>query len=401
MAIHKHVFRNRNLFVLCFVFIFVQISEKLFGSADVYSVSAEFHFSNSHILLVGAATLAVCVLAVLYPSCMVRFPKFFIPYLLLALYALLSTIWSPTPLKSGGLALLAFYNLLWGACIGGALRMLSEDRRFDAFISFWTVLVLADFTVETAAKGLFANLDEFSMIAFVLAFILMKSKRLTLAVVMLFVGISGQSVSAILGLIMFVSLSLLSRHRLIGFVFLILTSVLGEIIWQGVESGVISVYGKDAGLIMTGSGRFNAWRVVWEAIETAEWDRLLFGHGYGSDRQVLLANAFSWTVDVHNNLLYVCYGLGLLGVSFLFAAIVMSLRIPLIEEFGAYRIPLLAAFLFFGLSSSYFFGRPSTLAVFWLSYLTAAIRSSPSVGRRDPVTIGDNMSHLSMPLEGK
>jgi hypothetical protein len=369
MKAFKYVIRDRELFTLAFVFFAISILSKVFGSSDVTAVSVGFSAGLAHFLFLASHFGAVALFISIRSSSIFRIPKSIMPYLLLALYATLSAFWSPSLLKSGGLATLSIFNVVWAVCITHSIRRFPSEQRFAFFMYFWAMLIVIDFAVELAFKGAFPNLDEYSMVAFLVASILFLNLHRRLAALLFAIGLSGQSLSAVLGLLVFWYCLLLRRRPVFGTLLLIALPLGLQQVWSSVLSGHLTIYGKNAELIITGSGRFNAWSAVVEAIASSQWTHFIFGHGYSSDRQALLAQELSWSVDVHNNVLHVFYGLGVTGILLLSAALFSSLRVKQTQTFAQYRFPILTSLFFFGLTSSYFFGRPSDMAIFWMSFL--------------------------------
>ncbi len=368
----RQLLKRRSYFPLFLLFLLFSVSEKIFGSNETTNISGSFATGAGHFLILGSSSIVAAILVLRYQKLVFHPPSFYTYYIILASYAVLTSLWSPSLLKSGGLAVLDVYNLIWGVCIGGVVRRVPAEERLSAFVSIWAVFVFIDFVVENAFKGLHANLDEFSMIAFVLVIISARAKRFALAVALFLIGLSGQSFSAILGLVLFVAILLAVRKPLLSLFVSAAFFVAGQILWADIMSGKITIYGKGSQAILAGSGRFNAWNTVYQGIVNSNWNTYIFGHGYASDRSVLVASKLSWAIDVHNNLLHITYGMGIFGLALFAIAILMSLHTKLERSFSRYKLATLAAFMFFGLSSSYFFGRPSILAEFWLSYLVAS-----------------------------
>lgn len=374
----KEVIQDRELITLIFIFCVISILGKVFGSTDVTAVSVGFSAGQAHFFLLASNIGAIALFISIRSNSIFRVPKPLIPYLLLAIYALLSSLWSPNILKSGGLAVLAVFNIVWAICIAHSIRRFPSGYRLTILTNFWAVLVIIDFVVELAFKGLLPNLDEYSMIAFSLGSILLLKRRIGLAVLLWTIGLSGQSLSAVLGLMVFWYFLLLRRRPITGTLFIAVAAISIQFAWEQVLNGQFTVYGKNAELIVTGSGRFNAWSAVSQAISSSTWPNFLFGHGYSSDRQALVAQNLSWSVDVHNNILHVFYGLGLVGISLFSFALFSSLRKKVHRSFSNYTVPILTSSLFFGMTSSYFFGRPSDIAIFWLTFLAVGIPNSLS-----------------------
>ena len=366
------------------IFALAIVGENAFGSSDTGSITSGFSANHSHIFYVGSALIGTAGLILLFPGANIKFPRFFMPYIVMTLFAMMSSFWGSAPIKSGGLSLILLLNLIWSSVIGLEFRKIDEANRFRIFVSMWTILFFINFTIENISKGFFANLDEFSMIAFILSFMMFRLGRHILSTIIFTAALSGQSFSAVLGFFLFIIVYYFDRLSKIGkFLILLLYAMLSifllQVNWIAfLEQRGITIFGKDSANLITGSGRFTAWQSVYDAIKEANWLQKLFGHGYATDRDVLTQTELSWAVDVHNNLLHIQYGLGLIGMTIFIVAIAKSMKLELLAQFNRYRLAILAAFLFFGFSSSYFFGRPSYMAVFWLTFLTAGLRSNSS-----------------------
>lgn len=368
------------------------VGENVFGSSDTESIAGGFAASYSHFFYIGSALIGTVVLFFLFPGSDLRFPRFYLPYLFLAIYALLSSFWGTAFLKSAGLSLMLILNLIWAAVIGVELRRVPEGKRFRAFVDLWAVLFIINFCIENIIKGAFANLDEFSIMAMILSYMLLRLRSFTAALIVFILSLSGQSFSAILGFFLFIIAHKFFRISNSKKIFSLL--LIGIIVfltlhveWLGLleESG-IRIFGKNSNGIISGSGRFNAWQAVYDAILASSWSFFLFGHGYATDRDVLTQAGLTWSVDVHNNVLHMAYGLGLIGLLLFIWALIWSIRLAVLRDFRKYLLPILIAFLFFGFSSSYFFGRPSYMAIFWLTFLTAGVQVQQKKHRTDPLS---------------
>ncbi len=380
MKFSADIFQRKKSAFIIYVFVFLNIFENVFGSGDVDSIASSFSASYSHILYFGSSFIGAIAILKLFPNWTPYFPRFFGYYLLFAFYAILSSIWSPAPVKSLGLSIILLLNLVMATAIGTAMRDVREEDRFSQFMELWSWLFLVNIVIETIFKGFPANLDEYSLIAFIISFTLFMNKKLISASIFFLLGLSGQSFSAVLAFFLFLfayffnSITIYLKFAIVA-VFLIVIYISMSVDWLLIlENSGFTIFGKDASGIISGSGRFNAWQQVYQAILNSGFVAKLFGHGYASDREVLIASDLTWTVDVHNNLLHICYGLGLVGLLFIVVAFAKSFRLPLLEQFSRFRLAVFASFLFFGLSSSYFFGRPSSLAIFWLTFLTAGMQ---------------------------
>lgn len=359
------------------VFVFAMIGENAFGSSDTDSIAGGFAASYSHIFYIGSALIGTAGLIALFPNLNPIFPSFFLFYIIMAFYAMISSFWGTALVKSAGLSIILVLNLIWASAIGYEIRKVPESKRFSVFVDFWIIFFLINFTVENLFKGVFANLDEFSLIAMILSFMVFRKGNFVFSFFIFLLALSGQSFSAILGFILFVIIYYFDRMSRIWkvillFLYAVLILFAIQVEWLGlIEQSGITIYGKDSSVIISGSGRFNAWQAVYDAIRDSNWMNFIFGHGYATDRDVLNQMNFTWTVDVHNNILHIFYGIGLIGFFLFVIAIVKSMKISMIPDFRRYRFAILVSFIFFGFSSSYFFGRPSSMAVFWLSFLTA------------------------------
>jgi hypothetical protein len=379
MVLSNYCLAGRKIKWIAIVFFLNILGENIFGNNSLDSISGGFNLNIFHFLFILTNVINTLTLIFIFFKDL-RFPKFFLFYLALTLYAMLSSLWGMELFKSVGLSLILFFNLIWAAVIGFELQRASEGRRFQTFVDLWVIFFIINFMVENILKGVFANLDEFSMMGMVLSYFLWKRKNWIFALIIFLMSLTGQSFSSILGFGLFFILMLIKKKsslkKLVYIVFLgVMLFFLLAFIWFGFLSEKETlIYGKDINLIMTGSGRFNAWLAVYEAILTSSWPSLLFGHGYANDRYVLEQAGLSWTIDVHNNILHILYGLGLCGFFLFLVAMIAGVKVKISPEFHEYRLAILVVFIFFGLSSSYFFARPSYIAIFWLTFLTAGFQ---------------------------
>lgn len=304
---------------------------------------------------------------------------------LLICYSLVSVLWSPVVFVSLGQAIYSLINLIFAAMLGS--YFFASDERSSGFARFWSLLLIADYLLSIAFRysvnGIFSlvPLDEKALIAIVvfLLFSATQKNNFIYKILMLFLFAFGKSMSALIfgcGVLLYRAYR---KSLLYAVVCVSCVSSLVAYMARLVMSGDVTIYGKSMDLILTGSGRFNVYSSMLDAIVDARLHSIVFGHGYMSERPYLSRQGLSWTIDAHSNILQSLYGLGLVG-SFMMIVIWLY-PIRLLKRFDRGRVDFDIvkaanyAFIGFGMTSSYFYSRPSISAIFFTTLLYTCYRA--------------------------
>lgn len=358
------------IFILIMYSIIGFTRELLAPSAE--NISGSYSTGQSQIISTAVIVLTSLVLFYLTKTRFRKIYSFYLPFVIFFLYGIFTSLWSPNMIKSLVLASLNFTDLIWAVAIGKMSQQYSASKRFEYFLLGWSLICIADFILSASFKGFPPNLDEIALISFLLAFLLHHEYQYkALPILLLMVGLFGSSVSAIVSFLLALLL-FYSQNSKRKFIFLLVIIVPSAIfVYQQMLNGSLTLFGKGLDVLLTGSGRIGAYQVVYNSIINAPVANILFGHGYASDRIALEAAELSWTVDVHNNILHISYGLGLVGLCLFLYSCVYCLNSKASFLFTEYRYFVFIGLMCFGLTSSYFFGRPSYSAIFWLSFATS------------------------------
>lgn len=362
--------------LLLFIAVLTNVLSTLVAQTFSSDVGGEFVQNNGHVVYTSIYLVALAVLLLLLLKMGTKLQLFILPYILLLLWLATTSVWSAFPLRSGGLAVLFAYNIVLGSVFCKICSVYTAEFALKQFLFFWAVFVFVEFVLETVIASGLPSLDEIALISALLSVLLFGCKSYYLAAVFFLVFTVGQSLSAIIAFTMFslVFLTMRDPKRAVLLSGAGLLAVCGVVALVG--KGVITVYGKDLSLLVSGSGRFNAWATVLDEFLRRDVFGLVFGGGFGADRYVLAQANLTWTVDVHNNLLQLLSTGGLVAlVLFLFASYI-ALAIPINSRYVPLRFAVFLALFFFGLTSSYFFARPSFSAEFWLMLIGVVVLPS-------------------------
>lgn len=363
------VLQSKNVLLLVLLISLTGFGKEYF-SPSVENIGSSYSTGRDQIM--STLVILVCGLIVLF----FKIPYFknvniiLIPFLVLFSYGMVSALWSPSPTKSFVLAALNYIDVIWAIFISKLCCKHSPSNTLRSFLFVWSLICILDYLISAVYKGVTPNLDEVALLSFILAFIINQEYKLIfLPLTLIFVGLAGSSVSAILCSFIGLFFYFYKRKKIVLVFLLPVISAIIYLIYSELKKGSIILYDKNLDILITGSGRLGAYQAVFNSIAEANTYNLIFGHGYATDRQALVDANLTWTVDVHNNFLHVTYGLGLIGLFVFLFACSWSLLKNVSVEGAKYKFFIFFSLMSFGLTSSYFFGRPSLSGVFWMSFL--------------------------------
>ena len=152
---------------------------------------------------------------------------------------------------------------------------------------------------------------------------------------------------------------------------LVLTAMAIPFLQQNV--GETLLFNKPAEAYLSGSGRFNLYIVAYDVFRSFNPFEMLFGVGFMAQRDLLLGHDLPWITDPHNSLIASALGLGLLGVFLYFLFVLFPLLKP--RTAGGYEKIWRSfhfGFVAYGITSSYYLGRPSMLLLYAVAFYNIA-----------------------------
>lgn len=360
--------QSKNVLLLVLLMSLTGFGKEYFAPSDT-NIGGSYSTGQDQIM--STLIILLCGLTILFLK-NAYFKKISIilaPFLVLFAYCMASALWSSSSSKSFVLAALNYVDVIWAIVISKICLKYSPIKAFERFLVIWSLICISDYLISAVYKGITPNLDEVALLSFIVAFIIRQEyKHIFLPLALTFIGLAGSSVSAIF--CVFIGLFVYyyqNRKVILIFLFPAIFSAV-YFSYLELEKGSFLLFGKGLNVLLTGSGRLGAYETVFNSIQEANTFNLIFGHGYATDRTALLAANLTWTVDVHNNLLHVMYGLGFVGLSMFLFSCFWSLRTIVSTEANKYKFFIFLGLMSFGLTSSYFFGRPSLSGVFWMSF---------------------------------
>ena len=173
----------------------------------------------------------------------------------------------------------------------------------------------------------------------------------------------------------------------------LLGGVLAGISYVENNIGNILLFGKPAEGFLTGSGRFILYSTAYE-IYFNEFTLIqqIFGVGFMAERSLLEGRNLFWITDPHNSLILNALGLGAIGVLIYitFVAYPMFAVNKIDRSYKKYWILFHVSSVVYGMTSSYYLGRPSFLLIFSLAlYL---ILRTDARQRRKPASVSESLS---------
>jgi O-antigen ligase len=133
---------------------------------------------------------------------------------------------------------------------------------------------------------------------------------------------------------------------------------------------------KNAEAFLTGSGRFNLYEISLQIyLDEFSIFRKIFGVGFMGERAVLEGRDLGWITDPHNSFILNMLDLGIIGIIFYIIFTVypfVYLRFMPVEKVKFSRLFLFfhISCIVFGLTSSYYIGKPSIVLIFSLAYFS-------------------------------
>ncbi|ENM5889541.1 O-antigen ligase family protein [Vibrio mimicus] len=123
--------------------------------------------------------------------------------------------------------------------------------------------------------------------------------------------------------------------------------------------------GKSVNAIITGSGRFQVYAAAWDVLKNYDLLTLVKGVGFMTERTVLARYDLAWSTDVHNSFLLSIVTGGVVAAILYFLFVLSPLFVGTYTSKDAKSLFISFHFMcvFFGLSSSYYLGRPSYLLI--------------------------------------
>lgn len=295
-------------------------------------------------------------------------------------YAGLTGFVSSSLLTTLGNAFYAIEYVLLGVTVANvAAKEANGLKRLGSLLKQWsTILILMYFSSAFIyyEELPFTAMDEKSLIA-IIVFLLMKryTIRYYTYLLMPLVAIFGKSFSALVCGFIYYCISNITKIRVSSIIAIQMTILGLFYLYSQLVDGSITVYGKSIDHFITGSGRFEVWSALWEEIEKSSLNELIFGHGFMSERTALADYNLPWIVDVHNNVLQVIYGTGLIGLFFLcllalYPAFIDQKKIMYTKSI---IVNVNIVLLLFGVTSSTFISRPSISLSFFCSLMLLAL----------------------------
>lgn len=374
---------NKSSIYIFIYWIFFRLSDKLLANeADVNSAFSE---SANHYYIALSYT-GVTALILMWQHVIrsrMKANGFLYIQVALYLYFILTSFWSVMFLISLGQAVYSFYGLIFAYslaryCFSG----MAGSNPLRHLVDIWASLIFIEYVISFVyfmiMKGFyFPPIDERALVSFVILMMYLNfnsKSRGFVKLTLFYIFFMGQSLSALIASVF--PISALIRNKFGTFFSIIFFTVglsFGFYLIELIQSGRFTIYGKDWSFMITGSGRFNVWYSLYEEIMASEWYNLIFGHGYMSERAYLVTQNLTWGIDAHSNILQSLYGIGILGTVIMLSVWFYPVlnRKYIIQVLGSKNTNILMychfSFIFFGLTSSHYFSRPSISATFMAS----------------------------------
>lgn len=287
-----------------------------------------------------------------------------------------TALWSVNAILTLGNVFYLLVNLIFAILLGNSfIRYKILHRPIREFVECWFFIIcfeaiLSFFTYP--GNFPFLVLDEKSLISFILFGISLKENIFKCRYFLFLIfGFIGKSFSAVVSGFLYFTLEYYRRYPVIITFGVISTLILSYELYYLVLADEITIYDKSAVHFMTGSGRFQVWEITYDAIFESTIFQILFGHGFMTERLMLVQSDALWVVDVHNNVLQILYGCGLVGLIYmlyLFALPFYSLNNIMHSLSGNSLYCINIVLFLFGLTASSYLSRPSLSTIFFITY---------------------------------
>ena len=261
-----------------------------------------------------------------------------------------------------------------------------KNTMFIVFLSYALSAVFFElyYLHKPLASGLplgFAALFYYFFVFLVTKKMLDKNKisLLLLVLPLVLLGIYFKSFSALLSYVVCMGVYLILKRRYIlaltMLTILILTTVSFMSFLYLNEGSDADIAGKSVNSILSGSGRFVVYEKALQTYSDMGVINKIKGVGFMTERTVLSHYELAWSTDVHNSFLLslVTGGIGglIIYLSFVFYPLLSKYR--KMKYFDDYIIYHLMCVIF-GLSSSYYIGRPSYLMLLSIIFFFVFIK---------------------------
>lgn len=385
--------------VILIYWLIIKFAEKIF--ANNADVDSNFSTANSHIYFAATniiATFFIYIISQQWKS-FIKLNIFIFAQMLLYIYFIFTALWSPMFFVSIGQAIYSFFGLLLSIIIAkSCIQNEDKTKNFILIIKLWSKLIILDyilsFIFSSLKNGLIMpSVDEKSLIAICIAILFactsenINSKT---KITLYWIYGMGQSLSAIIASVfIIIRYAWINSGKIAAGIMAIGISTSGVILFFLVDSGYLTIYGKSIEYLISGSGRFAVWEHLLDQYKSFDFYQMIFGHGYMSEREFLSTLDLPWAIDAHSNIIQSIYGVGLIGTALMLLIWIYPLMtLSKKSKFNDFNFKINKviiashiSFIFFGLTSSHYFSRPSISAIFITSILLVVMQKTNTVKR--------------------
>lgn len=347
--------------------------------------------ANTTLIINASVTLLVLAFIAIKKKSKLKIPSnaMFILALIYYVIAFTSTAYSPLPLITSYNSIIGVFFVYTAAAISEYVENIESNKeRYQWLLSFILKFSVASiltnalfYFIYFGEKDFFTNGVSADFTAALVLFCSISYYHLNKgfrSCVYLFIAIlisfKLNSFSSLMSISVGYCFFCLYNKNYIKLSFIMLTIGFSSVIFytflidhQGSE---LIINNKPVNAYLTGSGRFDYYLAAVDVLTESSFTKLLFGSGFMAERVLMEGKGLSWVTDPHNSLLLSILGMGIIGVLlYVSFALYPFFKVNMLNpknNIQPHWIFFHVTFLSYGMTSSYYIGRPTVILIFSL-----------------------------------